>query len=200
MEGAVEDRRGEKEQREKAAQPGGPALGVPAQQQHGGPGQKHIKENAQQLDQVQVPDAGIGEEGQKIEVGDIVVPHRHGQGPEAPVGPEKVHPFGEKILVVQRLIGQGGQPQAEGGQQQRGAHQSGDGVQPPAPAARDGGWSQQPGAEQQKESENGLQGQKKNNTKVHKDFLRTSGQQKKERKPLPAENRYSEKNNAIMTK
>ena len=78
------------------------------------PGQNHIKEDGEQLDEIQVGDRQIGDGGQKIEVGHIVVADGQLDGPKAAVVPEGGHPLGQEDGVVVRYIVQQDRPQEKG--------------------------------------------------------------------------------------
>ena len=102
--GPVQQHRGEQQGYQKAHQPRVIRAGrVPDEAQHP-PGQEHIEQHGEQLDEIEVPDAGIGNQSEEIEVGDVVVPHAPPQGGNAAVVAVKLHPALQKILIVQRLV------------------------------------------------------------------------------------------------
>ena len=75
----------------------------------------------------------IGEQGEKIQIGYVVVAHRLAEGGKAAVAPEEIHPDAEKVLVVQGLIIQAEGPEGEGQGQHGGGKEYKEGsVQNPA--------------------------------------------------------------------
>ena len=110
----VEDDRGQKQHCEEAGDlPPGPVAQTGAQPQ-AAPGQKHVESDAEKLDEIQLADRQIGEKGEEIEVGDIVVAHGLTQRAEAAMAAVKIHPGSEEVLIVERLVIEGQQAQREG--------------------------------------------------------------------------------------
>ena len=120
--GAVEHHSGQQQQDAEAYQ-GTDAVfaGEVTYQPQAAPGQQHIKQDGEELDEVQVGDRQVGDGGQEIEVGHIIVADGQLDGSEAAVVPEGGHPLGQEDLVVICRIVQQDCPEEEGqadGQQQ----------------------------------------------------------------------------------
>ena len=109
------------------------------------PGQHHVKQNGEELDEVQVGYGQIGDGGKKIEVGCVIVADRQLHGREAAPIPEGRGPLGEEHLVIGGLVVQQqgpeeeGQPNGQQGVQQPGTVQALPAEQP----QRQGGQGQQ---------------------------------------------------------
>ena len=113
--GPVENHRGQEQQHTEAEQRPQALPGTqPPHQPQASPGQHHVEENGNQLNQVQVGDGYIGDEGQKVQIGGVVVANGHFHGREAAVFPKKRHPSGEEVQVIRRLVVQEHGPQEEG--------------------------------------------------------------------------------------
>ena len=78
------------------------------------PGQHHVKQNGEELDEVQVGYGQIGDGGKKIEVGCVIVADRQLHGREAAPIPEGRGPLGEEHLVIGGLVVQQQGPEEEG--------------------------------------------------------------------------------------
>ncbi len=100
---AVEIYCGKKQYHEEAEQLTGPAALYYADESCGGVGEDDVEQNAQQLDEVQIAYAGIGEQREEIEIRNVIVADRVFQRREAAVYAEIFHPAGEKGLIIERL-------------------------------------------------------------------------------------------------
>ena len=116
---AVEYHRRQIQHREKAGEQQPALLPDERDKLHRRKGQQHVEEDAQELDEKEIPDREIGEQAEKIQIGDIVVSQRVGEGAEAEVIAVEGDPLAEKILVIQRLIGQTVRAQQERPRRQR---------------------------------------------------------------------------------
>lgn len=100
-EGAVEQNGGEEQKAGEGEGRGGLAFGKgPAGQPETGVGQEDIKDDGEDLDEVEVGHPQIGKGRQEIEVGDVIVPHLFSYGEKAAVFPEKLGPGGEEVVIV----------------------------------------------------------------------------------------------------
>ena len=116
---AVEHHGGEEERHEKGAQNLAVIVREQAGQAQHAPGQHDIKENAEQLDEIEVADGAVREEGEEIQIRNIVVSDVPFQTPEASLFSQRFYPTGQKILIIQRLMLHANTPQHHGRQDQR---------------------------------------------------------------------------------
>ena len=115
----VQKHRGEKERCKESGKKPWAALCKTAAEKQNAPGEQKIRECAQKLDQVEIIHRQHGEQGQKIQIGDVVIADGVTQRLEPAVLPEKIHPSGEKVDIIQSFIIKCGCAQSEGqGQQQ----------------------------------------------------------------------------------
>ena len=72
----VQDHGGQEQNHEETGQKRGftPLYGT--EKPHRGVGQEHVEEDAEQLDEVQVPNRKVGEEAEEVHIGDVVIPKR----------------------------------------------------------------------------------------------------------------------------
>ena len=123
-EGPVQHRRGQQQGGGKGDQGSRAPLAFPGQGTHQpvtAPGQDHVEDNGEQLDQVQVGGGEVGDEGHKIKVGHVIIPHGVGHRLEAAVLLEVGVPVGEEVFVVCPGVVQAQGPEQHGradGQQQ----------------------------------------------------------------------------------
>lgn len=64
------------------------------------PGKQHVEEHGKEFDQVEIAHREIGDGGQKVEIGDVVVPLGQRHCRPAAVFPEEGGPAGEKVPIV----------------------------------------------------------------------------------------------------
>ena len=99
--GAVEHHRGQQqEQAEGGGRLGAVVRAEETAQPEAAPGEHHIKEHGEEFNQVEIGHIQIGEGGEKIEVGDIVVPHAVLESGKAAVVPEIGRPGAQKVVVI----------------------------------------------------------------------------------------------------
>ena len=124
-EGPVGHHRGQQQEQAEAQQ--GTVLvprGEVPHQPEAAPGQHHVEEDGEQLDQVQIRDGQVGDGGQEVEIGGVVVADGQLDGGKAAVVPEGLGPLGQEDLVVGGLVVQQHGPQEEGqAHRQQGAQQ-----------------------------------------------------------------------------
>ena len=174
---AVEHHGWQQQQGAEAHQgPDAVSAGEAANQPQAAPGQQHVKKDGKELDKVQIGHRQIGDGGQEIEVGDVVVADGQIDGGKAAVVPEGGHPLGQEDLIVVRHIVQQGGPEEEG--QPHGQQQSAQPIQRTArPAEQPEGQSSQ-GGQQHKDGGFGTwtaQGQLGDRKEGEKQQRQTSG-------------------------
>ena len=81
---------------------------------HDAPGEDHVEENAQELDEVEILDCRLAEEGEERQIRHIIVSDAFPERGQTAVLPEIVNPGRKEILIVQRLIIQTDAAQQEG--------------------------------------------------------------------------------------
>ena len=111
-EGPVGHHRGQQQEQAEAQQ--GTVLvlrGEVPHQPEAAPGQNPVKEDGEQLDQIQIRDGQVGDGGQEIEVGGVVVADGQLHGGKAAAVPERGCPLGQEHLVIGGLVVQQQGPQ-----------------------------------------------------------------------------------------
>ena len=132
--------------------------GAPAKQAHelhDGPCEQHVKQNAEELDEVQIRQGTAADERQHRQVWYIIIPDRRAQRCEAAVRAEEIDPRAQKIPVVVRDV-----VQARAAQHKRRRQQ-----QRSAQYVRR--FRQHTGAPQQHQRKPGLGGEKQTDADIH---------------------------------
>ena len=119
---AVEYDRRPVEHQEKRCQLLRRGLGELAHQLHAAPGEHDVEHYAERLDEIEVVHAYVGEKGQEVQIGQVVVAYLVAQRGKAAVLPVVVHPAGEEVLIVQRDVVHAQSAYDKGAGDQRGAY------------------------------------------------------------------------------
>ena len=117
---AVEEHRGQHEHREEYADAPRRAPREAPEQKRRAPCEQHVEEYAQQLYEIEIVDAAVGKEREKIEIRYIIVAYLAAQPRKAAVYAEILDPAGEKVAVVERHVVQHRIPRGKRQQRQRG--------------------------------------------------------------------------------
>ena len=132
--------------------------GTPAKQAHelhDGPREQHVKQNAEELDEVQIRQGTAADERQHRQVRYIIIPDRRAQRGKTAVRAEEIDPHAQKIPVVVRDVVQARAAQHECRRQQQRSAQY---------VRR---FRQHIGAPQQYQRKPGLGGEKQTDADIH---------------------------------
>ena len=132
--------------------------GTPAKQAHelhDGPREQHVKQNAEELDEVQIRQGTAADERQHRQVRYIIIPDRRAQRGKTAVRAEEIDPHAQKIPVVVRDVVQARAAQHECRRQQQRSAQY---------VRR---FRQHTGAPQQYQRKPGLGGEKQTDADIH---------------------------------